>query len=299
MRTTLPYSALLYLMLIVGLTSMGFKACKFPFLQKESQQDDPVLVKAYNQMFTLAQLRDMIPAGTPPRDSIQMAKNFIDTWIREQVILHLAEKNLPDHMKQVQQQLEEYRKSLIMYIYESELIRQHLDTAVSEEEIVAYYNNHPQNFELKDNIVKATYVVVKHNAPKLNKLRTWFRSESAKDKKLLHDYCYQFATTFRLDDENWILFDELVKAIPIKTYDQEHFLRNNRLIEIADSAYHYWIRIHDFKIKESLSPLEFERENIRALILNKRKLQLIKHLEKQAIQYALDRREVEFFIPND
>jgi hypothetical protein len=286
-------------MWIAGLASMGFKGCQLPFFQKETQTDERVLAKAYNQTFTLAQLREMIPAGTPPRDSVQMAKNFIDTWIREQVILHLAEKNLPDHMKQVQQQLEEYRKSLIMYIYESELIRQHLDTTVSEEEIINYYNENPQNFELKDNIVKATYVIVKQNAPKLNKLRGWFHSASTKDKKLLNDYCYQFATAFRLDDENWILFDELAKAVPIKTYDQEHFLRNNRLLEIADSAYYYLIRIHDFKIKESLSPLEFERENIRSLILNKRKLQLIKQLEKQAIQQALDKREVVFFIPND
>lgn len=271
-------------------------SCKFPFLKNEPEDEKEILVKAYGKKLTAAQLKQVIPEGTPEQDSIQMAKSFINNWIRQQVVLNLAEKNLPDHMKQVEKQLEEYRNSLITYIYESELINQKLDTIVSDEEIEAYYKENPRNFELKDNILKTVYVKVKQEAPKLDKLRQWFRSENEKDKQLLADYCFQFASDFRLDEENWILFDELLKSVPIKTYSQEHFLRNNRIIEISDSANIYLIKIIDFKIRESLSPLAFEKENIKAIILNKRKLELIKKMETEAIRKALSRNEVEILI---
>lgn len=271
-------------------------SCQIPFLKKKVETEETLLVKAYGKSLTAEQLRQLIPEGTSMDDSTQMAKSFIDNWIRQQVILNLAEKNLPDRMKQVEKQLEEYRNSLIIYIYESELINQRLDTLVSDAEIEKYYNENPRNFELKDNILKAVYVKVKQEAPKLEKLRTWFRSNNPKDKQLLTDYCLQFATDFRFDEDNWMLFDELLKAVPIKTYDQEHFLRNNRLIEISDSSHFYLIRILDFKIRESLSPLAFEKENVKALILNKRKLELIKQMETDAINKAMARKEIEIML---
>ncbi len=271
-------------------------SCNFPFLKKKAETEETILVKAYGKALTAEQLRQLIPEGTSQEDSVQMAKSFIDNWVRQQVILNLAENNLPDRMKQVEKQLEEYRNSLISYIYESELINQRLDTIVSDAEIEKYYNENPRNFELKDNILKAVYVKVKQVAPKLDKLRVWFRSSNEKDRQLLYDYCYQFAADFRFDEENWMLFDELLKAVPIKTYDQEHFLRNNRLIEISDSSHIYLIKILDFKIRESLSPLAFEKENVRALILNKRKLELIKQMETDAIKKAMARKEVEIML---
>jgi hypothetical protein len=83
----------------------------------------------------------------------------------------------------------------------------------------------------------------------------------------------------------------------VKTYDQEHFLRNNRYIEIPDSAVTFFVNIKGFKIKESLSPLSFERDNIRNLILNKRKLDLIKAMEKDAYDDAIQKKEIETWLP--
>jgi hypothetical protein len=267
----------------VFLISSTLVSCNLPFFDKKAATEGTILVKAYGKYLTTDQLRQFVPEGTSQDDSVQMAKSFIDNWIRQQVIMNLAENNLPDRMKQVEKQLEEYRNSLITYIYETELINQRLDTLVSDLEIEKYYNENPRNFELKDNIVKTVYVKVKQEAPKLDKMRVWFKSGNERDRQLLTEYCYQFAADFRFDEENWMLFDELLKTVPIKTYDQEHFLRNNRLIEFSDSNYIYLIKILDFKIRESLSPLAFEKENVKALILNKRKLELIKQMETDAI----------------
>jgi len=191
--------------------------------------------------------------------------------------------------------LEEYRNSLLTYAYESELIRQKLDTSVTEKEVAVYYEQNKKNFELKDNIIKVIYLRLGKNSPKLDRVRQWYRSGSSRDRALLAEYCHQYAINYYLDDEVWLLFDDLLKEIPIKTYDKEQFLQNNRVIEIEEDNSIYLVNIKGFMTKNSISPLAFEKSNIRALIVNQRKLRLIEEMERQAYEDARKKGEAEVF----
>ena len=272
---------------------MFILSCKY--VTKENTVERKEVARVYDLYLYEDDLAEIIPSGTAEEDSVLMARNYINNWVRQHVVLHKAENNLSDREKQVEKQLSEYRNSLIRHIYETELIRQRLDTNVSEEEIETYYKNNPRNFELRDNIIKAIYIKTKSNAPKLNKLRQWYKSNDNKDRMALEEYCHQFAIDFNLDDDSWVLFDELLKKVPIKTYDKEEFLKNNRYIEITDSNETYFINIKGFMIKQSLSPLSFEKDNIRAIIINRRKLELVKEMEKAAFDQALKNNDFEIY----
>jgi hypothetical protein len=265
------------------------------FLKKDGQEGKDVVAKAFDYYLYRDDLTGVVPEGASLQDSISIVKNYIDNWMRQKVILHKAENNLNDEKKNVQRQLDEYRNSLVVYAYETELISQKLDTNVSEEEIEAFYKNNQNNFQLKDNIIKVIYLKLSKKSPKLNKAREWYRSESKKDKESLKEYCRQYALNYYLDENVWLLFDDLLKEIPIKTYDKEQFLQNNRQIEIEDSVNIYLVNIKGFMIKNSLSPLSFEKNNIRNMIINERKLKLISEMEKQAYDAALKRGEAEVY----
>lgn len=273
-----------------------FSSCS-KFKSKETVTSDKVIARAYDKYLNLDDIRNIVPKGTSKSDSITIIRNFVENWIQQQVVLKKANDNLDDEQKNVEQKLEEYRNSLITYIYESELIRQKLDTSISDNDIEKYYNENANNFQLKDNIIKVVYFKIPKNAPKIDKVKNWYRSENPKDRKLLEEYCYQFASDYYFNEEEWLLFDDLLKKVPIETYDKEQFLKNNRFIEIPDSNAVYFVNIKGFKIKESLSPLSFEKENIRNLIINKRKLDLINEMQKAAYENALKENEVEIWLP--
>ena len=256
-----------------------------------------VIARVYDRYLYAEDLHNIVPKGTSKSDSISIIKSFVQNWINQQTVLKKAEDNLDDESKNVDRKLEEYRNSLITYIYESELVKQKLDTNISDQEIEKYYNDHQNNFQLKNNILQVLYFKLPKTAPKIDKVRVWYKSQQEKDRKLLEEYCFQFATDYYFNDEEWLLFDELLKKVPINTYDQEQFLRNNRTIEIPDSASLFFINIKGFKIKESMSPLSFERDNIRNLIINARKLDLIREMEKDAYQDAIQQKEIETWLP--
>lgn len=260
------------------------------------RSDERVIARVYDRYLYASQLEEIVPAGTARNDSMAIIKQYVENWIQREAILKKAEDNLTDEQKFVDRQLEEYRNSLIAYNYESELVRQKLDTSITEKEIQQYYNENPNHFLLKSNIVQAYYFKLPKNTPNQSKINAWFRSDKPKDRQLLEEYCYKYATEYSFETEDWILFDDLLQKVPIQTYNQEQFLRNNRFIEIPDSNGTYFVEIKGFKMRESASPLPFERENIRNLILNKRKIDLVRSMEKDAYQDALKKNEIENFL---
>lgn len=259
-------------------------------------EDKKVLARVNNNYLYEENIRDFVPYGTSAKDSVELLKKYIDNWVRATLVIQKAEDNLSDEQKNVEKQLQDYRNSLITYAYERELIRQKLDTTVTLQEIEAYYNANKSNFELKDNIIKVIYVKVSKKAPGVAKVQKLYKSDNAKDKQQLADFCRQFAENFYLDDNSWLLFDDLLKEIPIQTYNKELFLQNNRLVEVSDSVYNYYLNIKGFKTRNSASPLSFEMENIKNIILNKRKLQLITSMKEDLYNDALNSKNIEIFL---
>ena len=263
--------------------------------QESKDKDRVAVARANNEYLYLDEIKEIVPVGTPAKDSLELITKYIDNWIRESLVTQKAESNLGDEQKNVDKQLRNYRNSLITYTYEKELVKQKLDTVVFDTEIEEYYNNNQADFELKDNIIKVVYVKVDKKAPGIEKLKRMYKSDDMGEKELLASYCHQFASNFYLDDSSWLLFDDLLKEIPIQTYNKELFLQNNRFVEVSDSLNHYFVNIKGFKIRNSLSPLGFEKENIKNIILNKRKLQLINKMIEDVYNDAANNNKIEIY----
>ncbi len=252
----------------------------------KSKNNEDIVATAFDYKLYKTDLKGIIPQGTTKNDSIAIIKNFINNWIRQKIVLYKAEKNLTNEQKDFADQIENYRNSLLVYSYESKLVNQLLDTAISNEQIQEYYDKNTDNFLLKDNIIKVNYVKLEINSPNKAKIKSLLFSKSDNKNQLL-ELCGKQAVNFYLEDNEWLLFNDLLKEIPIETYDQEAFLKNNRTIETKDENYYYLINIKDFKIKESASPLSFEKDNIRNIIINKRKLELISKMHNELYDEAV------------
>ena len=253
------------------------------------------LARVGDVFFYPSDLKESFSKAGDQKDSAEAVKKYINDWVRENILLQQAQNNLTDEKKDFDKMVGDYRKSLITYQYESELVKQKLDTVVNDVDIEKYYEENKSNFELKDNIIKVIYVKVRKNAPKVEKVKEWYRSSNTKDLDALTGYCYQYADNFYLDENTWLLFDDVLKEIPMKLYDKEAFLQNNRTIETQDSTFYYYVSIKGFLTKNSSSPLSFEKENIRNIILNKRKVDLIKKMRQDIYDEAFKKKSFEIY----
>jgi hypothetical protein len=85
--------------------------------------------------------------------------------------------------------------------------------------------------------------------------------------------------------------------MPIENLNPEMFLKNNKFVTFKDSLYAYFLDINEYKLKNSLSPLSFEINNIKKILINKRKLQLIEKVKQEVVNDASSKKAFEIYEP--
>ena len=260
-----------------------------------NKKPDDAVAKVYDEYLYKFDLLGIVPKGTSPKDSAQIISSYINNWVIQKLVLKKAEKNTEKKQKDIEQQLKDYKNSLIIYAYEQELVRQKLDTIISDKEIATYYQKNQNDFQLRDNIIKVIFVKLPLKSQIENKVKVLYKSETEADRKNLISICKKDAINYFFEDNSWLFFSDLLKEIPIKTYNQEEYLQNHRYVEMQDSLYSYYVNIKGFKMKESISPLSFEKENIRNIIINKRKIKLIEEMQNETFKDAIKKGDFKIY----
>ena len=251
------------------------------------------VARAYDKWLSAEDLSEMIPDNSSEEDSIALAQRFINNWLKEQSVLHRAEKNLPLEQQGFEQELEEFRRSLLTYAYESQLIEQRLNTEISEEEMAAYYEENKDIFRLKDYIVKVKYCILEEKLSKPKKFEKLFYSDDAQDLVRLEQYCVDQGINYYLDLESWMFFEDLLQAVPIEVYSVSNLLKSQKSIRFEREQRIYYVKFVEYELKDNYSPLSLVENQIKNLILNRRKQELLSQLREDLYRDDLSKKNIE------
>jgi hypothetical protein len=72
-----------------------------------SNSDDVRIAKVYNKVLYLSDLDGLVPAGTNSADSATIVQRYIDQWIKTNVYLHEAKKNLSGNVADIDRKVED------------------------------------------------------------------------------------------------------------------------------------------------------------------------------------------------
>ena len=278
---------------LIGIASLVLMA-SCDYFQKSSKE--VVVAECYGKYLYESDLQGIVPAGVSTMDSIQRVSTFIDSWIRRQVLIHQAENNLDKEALDLDKQMEEYRNSLVIYAYESQLINQKLDTIVSEDEIAEYYEQNKEDFQLRNTMVRVVYVILGEDS-----------KQKADFKKLLNDpdtlmlqnidiQANYYAVKSFVDVDQWIRLDELTNIVPIQIFNAESFLKKNKFVSFEANNYTYMVRFVDYLLEESISPMDMVRDNIKSVILAQRKQAMINKMQEDLYEKAKSEEAFEVYV---
>lgn len=259
------------------------------------KSDRVVVAECYGQKLYAEDLEGVVPADASRMDSIARVNAFVDSWIRTQLLIHQAEINLPPEQLDFSRQLQDYRNSLTIYAYESQMIEQYLDTVVSEEEIADYYEGHKENFQLRATMVKAAYVVLDESCKCVKDFKQVMSRRDTLIMAELDELAEQYAVSSFLDVDTWIRLDDLLKTVPMEIYNTESFLKRNRFVSFEKDDLLYLVRFEDYLMEKSVSPLEIEGENIKGIILLKRKKELLQRMNAELYERAEKEKVFEIY----
>lgn len=240
-------------------------------------------------------LKQIAQAGLSKSDSLAFTQSFVNKWAYNEIFYQQAVNYLTEEELNVEKELEEYKKELLTYKFQTKLINEKLDTNVTQVQIEEYYNNNAQNFLLKNNIVKVLYVKTPINIPNIDKLKKLCYSNNPKDAEPLKSMCIQYANNFFMNDNTWLMFDDLKKEINQLKEVPEYDIKNGKTFEFTDASSFYFLKIIEVKSKNTLSPLNFEKKNIKNRLINQRKEKLITAIKKDFFEKAKTNKELEIY----
>lgn len=230
----------------------------------------------------------VVQPGINETDSAALIQNYINKWAKRMLLLQKAEENLAADLKQeIVSQVEETRSNLIIYQYQKQMIAEKLDTVLSDTEVENYYSANEKSFTLSSNIVKALFVKLPLESPDIDKVRRLVRSNAQSDMQELESYCYQFAEKFDDFNEEWVPMDRLSVELRTDIENEENFLKRNTFYETSDSLAVYLISIRDYRLRSSIAPFEYVRNDIKRIIWNNRRFEFLQSLENGIYNEAL------------
>lgn len=113
------------ILILLGLLTMVVAACT-P-VETGKGQDDRLLATVFNRSLYLSDLDEMIPESASKQDSTLFINAFTERWVRENVLMHEAEVNIPQDLN-IDRLVRDYRASLIKHNYEQILVELEMDS---------------------------------------------------------------------------------------------------------------------------------------------------------------------------
>ena len=241
-------------------------------------------------------LKASIGENISEEDSILIVSNFINRWATQQLLIDRAKYNLSSQLqKEFDELVKNYKNELYTKAYADALVSKRLDTSFNEYEIKSYYEEHLDNFRLNEDLVKLRFINIDKNSLDFKENKRKFIRFNEQDKADLDKIALQFKA-FSFNDSVWVSTSSVFNRIgPLNDTNKSRLLKKSNFLELEDSLEVYLVYVNDVLLRNDQAPMEYATSTIKQIILNKRKANLVKELEKDITKDAIENKQFEIY----
>ena len=269
--------------IIAFLTIILLNSCNYFKMQQDEEITSEIVAIVNTEKLYKQDLINILPEDISIEDSVILVKSFINNWAIKQILLQKAEDNNSlEEVDEIAVLVKDYRESLLINNYKEILIKQQLDTVIKEEEIVDFYSKNKENFKLNEELVKIKYLHFDKKVINKNELVKLFASEKMDDLEKLEKQQLSFKY-FQFNDSVWTQLDKVLLKLP---FSKENMLKKSKLLQKQDSLGLYLATIKKVLVRNETAPLSYIKPTIKQMILHRRKIELIRDIEKILVRDA-------------
>lgn len=263
---------------------IGLSSCT----KNATPQQKGTLVKVNEHTLTKEDVLSVLPKNISSADSLLWAESYIKQWVKDNLVYDVALQNLGDKNRaEIDRLVDSYRRSLVRYRYQEQLVHERLSANITDEEKRNFYDENQDQFELDHSLIKGLFLKIPIDAPNLDEVKKWYRSTSEASIEKIEKYSVQNAVVYDYFYDKWVSFDEVFVNTPIQVTNENEFLRTHSFVEIADSSYCYLLNIEEYVAKGKIAPFEYASKQISDMLVNQRKVQFLKNFEEELYNDAI------------
>lgn len=256
------------------------------------EKDDVLLVTVHNKHLYKSEVDGMVPVEATTQDSTMIVNAFIEKWIRESLLMHEAEKNIPKDLN-IDDLVRDYRASLIRHNYEKVLVELQLDSLITPNEIVEYYNENKEQFRLESPIIQCLFIEIPLNSPGIENAEKMWRDYLNNKSTEIETYAKEHASQYLLSDSTWYRQNRIVTLLPKNQQQQQ--LTKNRELKIRDSQFQFFVKVLDRQTANNIAPMSFVEDQIIRVILHKRKIKFLDDKREEIYEREINRNTIKVY----
>lgn len=262
----------------------------------ESVRKEDATARVNDTYLAKDELLGLVPAGTSKKDSLAIVKTFIDRWASQTLMFDAATVNIGEEKQQeLEKLIKQYKTDLYTRAYLEELVKQSVDTTVTEDQLGSYYDANKDNFRTTGMLVKLRYLRMEKDHAKFAQVRQRFLSGNKKDKKSLNDMSLYFKS-YAFNDTVWTSMNEVYQKLPFITPDNRgKYIAGGISYQYPDSADVYLVKVNRVIDRNSVAPYEYIKPTLKEVIINNRKLELIQKIQKDITDDAIKNNKYEVY----
>lgn len=278
---------IVYIFLFFALQSCNYFTIKNDTREAVARVNDTYLYKK--------DLKNVVSADMSKNDSILIVNNYINNWIKQQLLLSKAQLNLENKAADFEELVKTYREDLFINSYKEAVVKQYLDTTITDNDIEEFYSTNSQNFKLNEELLKLKYIKIGKDVYNKKALIKLFKSTKKSDLDSLHSVELSLKS-HHLNDSVWVKYTDLVSKVPIlKNEDKSQLLKKDNFIEKEDSLSLYLVTIKEVLKRNEIAPTSYITPTIKQMILHQRKLLLLRNIEDTLIDDARKKQQFETY----
>ena len=267
-------------------------SCDLFDVQEKQRTNNEILAIANTEKFFKKDLTILLPQNINKIDSQLLVKSYIQDWAIKKLLLEKAENNSSlETVNQIDDLVKDYKESLLINNYKEQLVKQKLDTIVTEKELEEYYLLNKENFKLNEELVKIKFLHIDNTINDKKEILKLFKSDDILDLEELEKQELSFKF-HQFNDSTWTQLDNVLLKLP---FSKEKLLKKTKFIQKQDSIGLYLVAIKDVLELKSIAPLSYVIPTIEQMILHKRKIQLIRDIEKIIIKDAIQNNNFKIY----
>jgi hypothetical protein len=284
MKKKVSYGLLLILILFVS--------CKQGAADADPRRSPVVTVK--DQTLYKAALDDAIPRSLSVADSTAAARLYIDMWVMNKLLYDKAVQNVVNK-DEIDQLVNDYRKSLMINSYQEQLVREHFNKAVTDKELLAYYEQNKDKIKLKESIIKGLFLKIPADSKELANFRKWYKQATDAAVENIEKNRLQSAVGYEYFYNNWVSLSSVIENMPLPVDDEGQFLKTNKSIEVRDSLFVYLLNIKDYKLAGSEAPFDYIKSQLAEIYVEQRRAGYLKQVRDDLFKKAVSDKEIKFY----
>jgi hypothetical protein len=262
--------------------------------KQETTVDKDAIVRVGDKILTREELEENIASFPNPEDSILAVEHYIRVWINDNLLYNVACKNITDK-EYIDQLVESYRKSLVIYQYQEQLVNEKLSKEIDNETLLDYHKNNKDKFKLDRSLIKGLFLRIPVDAPQIDKIKIWYKSISATSLANIEKYSLQYSASYDYFFDNWVDLSELMNKWPISHKTELGDIKYNKFIEQKDDKYYYFLHITDYLSPGDNAPFEYAKSTIKEILINQKKIEFLRKIEDDLYNKALNGGQITFY----